>query len=53
MFNQLVKGVSNGLGGCDFYFYSIRGDCRFVNQLIQKGVNAGVNEVINQVKKRL
>ena len=29
MSNQLTEGVSDGLGGCDFYFYSIRGDCRF------------------------
>ena len=23
MSNQLVKGVSDGLGGCDFYFYCV------------------------------
>ncbi len=26
MFSQLVKGVSNGLGGCDFRSYRFRGD---------------------------
>lgn len=28
MFNQLVKGVSNGLGGCDFYSYCFRRNYR-------------------------
>lgn len=23
MSNQLAKGVSDGLGGCDFYFYCV------------------------------
>lgn len=27
MSSQLVKGVSDGLGGCDFYSYCFRGDC--------------------------
>ena len=27
MSNQLVKGVSDGLGGCVFYFYRFRGYC--------------------------
>ena len=26
MSNQLVKGVSDGLGGCDFRVYCFRGD---------------------------
>ena len=27
MSSQLVKGVSDGLGGCDFYSYCFCGDC--------------------------
>ena len=53
MSNQLVKGVSDGLGGCSFYFYCFRRNYRVINRLIRKGVNAGVNGIINQIKKRL
>lgn len=28
MSNQLAKGVSDGLGGCDFNFYRFRSYCR-------------------------
>lgn len=49
MSSQLVEGVSNG----DLGIYRFRGNCGFINRMIRKGVNAGVNGFINQVKKRL
>ena len=53
MSSQLVKGVSDALGGCGFYSDRFRGYCSLINRLIRKGVNAGVNGIINQIKKRL
>ncbi len=37
MSNQPVKGVSDGLGGCGFYFYCFRRSYVVINRLIRKG----------------
>lgn len=39
--------------GAIFIFIAFTTIIVVINHLVRKGVNAGVNEVINQIKKRL